>query len=91
MAHVEKPYYSIQEFADFVGCHYNTIYNGIKKGHIEAFKVGRGKNAAYRIAHSEINRLGLFHLDDIINKIVELKIRERDEKNKQTAPNEEKS
>jgi excisionase family DNA binding protein len=82
MKHKEKPFYTVQEFADYIGVHYNTIYNGIRKGHIEAFKVGRGKNAIYRIAHSEINRLGIFHLDVIIDKIVEQKLRERDERTK---------
>jgi excisionase family DNA binding protein len=80
MKHVDKPFYTIQEFANFVGVHYNTIYHGIKKGHIEAFKVGRGKNSSYRIAHSEIQRMGLFHLDEVIDKIIELKLKERDER-----------
>ena len=72
-----KDFYTIQEFADFLGVHYNTIYNGIKKGHIFGFKVGRGEKAHYRIPHTEIDRLGVYHLEEIIDRILEEKLKER--------------
>jgi excisionase family DNA binding protein len=76
----DKDFYKIQEFADKIGVCYRTVYNGIKAGHIEAFKVGKGKGAHYRIAHTEIQRLGIFSLDEIIDRIIEKKLLEREEK-----------
>lgn len=77
-----REFYTIIEFADYIGVCYRTILNGIKKGHIEAFRVGRGKKSHYRIPHSEVQRMGIFHLDEIIDKIVEQKLKERDERTK---------
>lgn len=74
----QKPYYTIQEFADYIGVHYNTIYQGVKKGHIESFRIGSGHKCHYRIAHTEIVRMGLFHLDEIIDKILDRKLKERE-------------
>lgn len=79
----QKAYYTIKEFAEYIGVHYNTIYNGIKKGHIEAFRIGKGSNCHYRIAHTEIVRMGLFHLDEIIDKLLDKKLDERENNNKE--------
>ncbi len=76
----DQEYYKIDEFAEKIGVCYRTVYNGIKKGHIEAFKVGKGKGSHYRIAHTEIQRLGIFSLDEIIERIIEKKLQEREEK-----------
>ena len=88
MKKTEKSFYTILEFAEYIGVCYRTILNGIKKGHIEAFKVGRGKRSHYRIPHSEIQRMGVFHLDEIIDAIVEQKLKERDERMKGITQNE---
>ena len=81
MVQKKKEYYSVQEFADFVGVHYNTIYKSIRKGHLEAIRMGSGKNASYRISHSEIQRLGLFNLEEIIDNLVEKKLKEIQHRN----------
>lgn len=79
-----REFYTILEFAEYIGVCYRTVLNGIKKGHIEAFRVGRGKKSHFRIPHSEIQRMGLFHLDEVIDKIIELKMKEKDERNQQS-------
>ena len=66
-----KDFYTIQEFADFLSVHSNTVRNGIRSGHIQAFRVGRGIKSSWRIPHSEINRMGLFNLEEVIDKIIE--------------------
>ena len=62
---------SIKEFAFKVGVHANTIRRAIKSGRICAFKVGSGKKSSYRIAKSEINRIALFDMEEMIEKIIE--------------------
>lgn len=64
-------FYSIQQFADKVGVHANTIRRSIKSGRIQAFKVGSGKKSIYRIPFSEIQRIALFDLEEMIEKIIE--------------------
>lgn len=68
-----KDFYTIQEFADYLKIHYNTVRNGIKNGHIQAFRVGKGKKSSYRISHTEINRMALFNLEKVIDDIIEKK------------------
>lgn len=69
--HIESDFLSIKEFAAKVGVHPNTIRRSIKKGRISAFKIGSGKKSIYRIAKSEVNRLALFDMEQMIEKIIE--------------------
>lgn len=71
-----KDFYTIQEFSDYLGCSYKTIYNGIRNGHIVAFKVGKGRGAHYRIAHTEIQRMGLFNMEDILGEMIDRKLKQ---------------
>lgn len=66
----EEAFYTIYEFADKLKVHHNTIRRAIKSGRISAFRVGLGKKTSYRIAHSEINRIALFDLEEMIEKII---------------------
>lgn len=68
-----KEFYSIKEFAFLLDIHPNTVRRSIKSGRINAFKVGSGKKSSYRIAKSEINRIALFDLEDMIEKIISQK------------------
>jgi len=55
----DKDFLSVNEFAEYIGVHRNTVQKMIKKGILFAFKVGKGKTSAYRIAKSETMRLGI--------------------------------
>ena len=57
MIYLDKPYYSVKGLAKVLGIHPNTVKNAIKSGHINAFKIGKGLNSAFRIPTSEIFRL----------------------------------
>lgn len=65
-------YLSILEFAHLVKVHPNTIRNSIKCGKISAFRVGPGKRSKLRIAKSEIQRLALLDLREVMKKIRDL-------------------
>ena len=67
----QKDFYSIKEFAFLLRIHPNTVRRGIKSGRIGAFKVGAGKKSTYRIPKAEINRIALFDLEDMIEKIID--------------------
>jgi len=65
-----EEFLSIKEFAILLRIHQNTVRRAIKSGRINAFKVGSGKKSIYRIPRSEINRIALFDLQDMIEKII---------------------
>jgi len=67
---------SIKEFAITIGVHPNTVRRSIKKGRLSAFTLGSGRKKVYRIAKSEINRIALIDLEDIVERIVEKRINE---------------
>lgn len=67
----EKEFYSVKEFAVLIGVHYNTVIRSIKNGRLNAFRIGYGKKASYRIAKSEIHRIALFDLENLVSKIIE--------------------
>jgi len=66
-----KEFYSVKEFAVLIGVHYNTVIRSIKNGKLNAFRIGIGKKATYRIARIEINRIAFCDLEDRVNKIIE--------------------
>jgi excisionase family DNA binding protein len=71
MKNIECDFFSIKEFASKLGVHANTIRRGIKSGRITGFRIGPGKRATYRIPKSEINRIALFDMEEMIEKIIE--------------------
>jgi excisionase family DNA binding protein len=64
---------SIKEFAAILKVHHSTIRRGIARGRIQAIKVGGIKKSIYRIPTSELQRLAIQDLEDIIEKIIEKK------------------
>lgn len=52
-----KNYYSVIEMAQELSVHPNTVINAIKSGRLAAFKIGLGKNSAFRIPISELYRI----------------------------------
>jgi excisionase family DNA binding protein len=74
MQKIETDFYSIKEFAAKVGVHPNTVRRAIQNGRISAANVGSGHRHIYRIAKTEINRIALLDLKEIIDKMVEEKM-----------------
>jgi excisionase family DNA binding protein len=62
---------TIKEFAEKIRAHPNTIRRAIHKGHISAFRIGVGKRSSFRIPRSEIDRMALFNLEEMIGNIKE--------------------
>jgi excisionase family DNA binding protein len=75
MNKTECGYLSINDFAKKIGVHPNSVRNMIKKGRLSTFRIGGGKTSSYRIPYSEIERLCLINLEEIIQKEVEKRIK----------------
>jgi excisionase family DNA binding protein len=76
MNELENEFLSIKEFAAKVNVHANTIRRAIKSGRIQAFRIGGGKKSSYRIPKSEIGRIALFDMEEMIDRIVEKRLQE---------------
>lgn len=63
----------IKEFAALMKLHPNTIRRAIKGGKIQAIRIGMGERTPYRIPKSEINRIAIFDLEHMIEKIIDKK------------------
>ncbi len=70
-----KDFLNIYEFADLLDVHHNTIRNMIKSGRLSAFRLNKGKGCGYRIARSEIQRMALVDLNEVVEKLAEDKIK----------------
>ena len=66
-----KAFYTIQEFAAELGMHPNTIRSAILRGKISALRLGGSQRVTYRIPHSEIERLAVVNLNEIVKKMTE--------------------
>lgn len=53
----EKAFYTIEEFANLLNMSYRTIYNAVKSGRVNAFRITDMEKASYRIPASEIHRI----------------------------------
>lgn len=69
----DTAYYTIKEFACKLSVHEQTVRRLIKKGRLNAFRIGGGIKSGYRIPASEINRIALFDMEQLIEKIIEKK------------------
>jgi excisionase family DNA binding protein len=70
---IENEYLTVKEFASKMGLHYNTIVRAIRKGRLNAVRIGDGVKASYRIPVSEIHRIALCDLEKLVSKIIEEK------------------
>lgn len=75
--HSKIEYLTVKEFACKVGLHYNTVLRSIKKGRLSAVRIGFGKKASFRIHVSELRRLVVKDLEELIGTLVDKKIREK--------------
>jgi len=81
MTTYNKDILTIKEFAKFSGIHYNTVRKMIKTGRLSAFKIGcGGLTSDYRIPKSEIQRLSIVNLDEVVDDLVEKRISEKKSK-----------
>lgn len=67
---------SIKEFAAILGVHPDTIRRSIKRGRINAVRVGGGKRTVFRIPKSETNRMAIVDLEALISKEVEKRLQQ---------------
>jgi len=67
----ENDFYTVKEFAAKIGVHHNTVRRALKSGRICGFRVGSGNRSPYRISKSEVNRIHLFDMEEMIERIIE--------------------
>lgn len=79
---MNKDFLSIIEFAAKLGLHPNTIRRMIHIHRINAMRIGKAKNSSFRIHISEINRIAQFDLEEVIEREVEKRLKERREHEK---------
>jgi excisionase family DNA binding protein len=66
----EQWYFTIRQFAKLLQVHPMTIRRAVKRGKIGHINIGTEKKPLYRIPHSEINRIALFDLEAMIDRIM---------------------
>lgn len=67
----QSSFLSIKEFAAELGVHHMTVRRCIARGRITAIQVSGVKKSIYRIPRSELQRLAVKDLEDIIEKVIE--------------------
>ena len=63
--------------AALLAVHENTIRNMIRSGRINAIRLSDKEKSHLRIPCSELNRIGVFDLNKMIDKAVERKLSEK--------------
>lgn len=64
-------FYTVEQFARILKLHPNSIRKKIADGKIQAINLGLGRYKIWRIPKAEIERLGVFDLENLINKVVD--------------------
>lgn len=75
MKNKDKDFLNIYEFAELLGVHHNTVRNMIKSGRLFAFRLNKGKGCGYRIARSEIQRMAIVNLEEIVENLAKNKVK----------------
>lgn len=73
----DRDFYSVKQFAEKIGKSPRTVLRAIYSNRILPIRIGQGKNASYRIPHSELGRIAVVDLDKIINDLAEKKSKEK--------------
>lgn len=66
-----EEFLTILEFSVLLRIHPQTVRRAIKNGRIHAFRIGVGIRSGFRIPKSELSRMALFDLENIIDKLIE--------------------
>ena len=74
---VEREFYTIQEFADKLRIHHNTVRKMIASGRIQAFRSGNRGKSTYRIPSTEVPRLCELDMSSLIDRIVDERLEKR--------------
>lgn len=72
-----KEYLTVEQFAGILKICPHTVYRAIKSGRLKAFRVGFGKKASWRISSYELERMEVFDAEEMIENIVQEKIKKR--------------
>jgi excisionase family DNA binding protein len=67
---MDKDFYSVKEFSEKLCVSTHTIRRAIKNGRISALRAGSTKNSTLRIPHSEISRMGIVDMEEMIKKLI---------------------
>ena len=68
---------SIKQLATVLAVHENTIRNMIRSGRINAIRLSDKEKGHWRIPSSELNRMGVINLNQLIDKAVERRLNEK--------------
>lgn len=68
-----KDFYSVKEFAEKMGVCTRTIRRAIENGRIIAIRIGPSEGSPYRIPHTEIERMAIVDIKEVLKKIKEFK------------------
>ncbi len=66
---------SVKEMALSIGVHQNTIRTMIRTGRINAIRLSNKERAHWRIPESEVNRMGIFDLNKVIDIAIEKRLK----------------
>ena len=74
---MDDQYLTVKEFAAKLKLHYNTVLRAIKNKRINTIRIGYGSKAAYRIPISELERISLFDLESLVERMVDERLKEK--------------
>lgn len=70
----EKNFFTVNEFAEKIRVHPNTVRRAIASGRIQAFRTGEGIKSSYRIPNTEVERLCEMDMTKLIEGIVDKRL-----------------
>lgn len=72
-----EEFLTITEFSVLLRVHPQTIRRAIKNGRVHAFRIGVGIRSGFRIPRSELSRMAIIDLENIIEDLIDKRINER--------------
>jgi len=71
---MEEEFFTVEELANILKVHANTIRRSIKKGRINAFRAGSGSTSPFRISKSELNRIRVMDFEVTLKNMISYKL-----------------